>query len=364
LLINQLCAIKAHENDMDRDKTLNWLLKEDNPSVRLLTLTRLLNHPETDTEVQSARARLMDYSVTQGILEYSDEIWQSGPRAFWSYKGKHWNTVYLGHFLANGHDPRIAEGVQALLEHRWAAGKFQCMTACMLTAFRRLGYGDHPTVIEGTETLAQRFLSNGGIVCPGMNNSLLSRCYVVLPKLLLCFGEVPPRQRSPALQEAIDWITQELVDHQVYIYRPGNRKAWDAVRPKSRKHADCPEGETPETWRDKARARFLEENGIGELEANTTWTRFGFPLNYNSDILEAMFALTTVDTPMSAGLDKPLKVILDKRGTDGLWRLEKSLNGQMWMDVEVKGKPSKWITLFSLIVLDHFSAFSGSPKEK
>lgn len=346
---------------MIREETLNWLLQEDNPPVRLLALTRLLHRPEADTDVQSTRARLMDYSVTQGILEHIDEIWQSGPRTFWSYKGKRWNTVYLGHFLADGRDPRIAEGVQTLLEHTRVVDKFQCMTACLLTAFRRLGYGDHPRVIEATETLAQRFLANRGIACPGMNNSLLSRCYVALPKLLLCFGEAPPGQRSPALQEAITWITRELVDHQVYIYRPGNRKAWDAVRPKSRKRADYPKGETPETWRDKVRARFLAEHGIGELEANTNWTRFGFPLNYHSDVLEAMFALATVDTPMSAGLDKPLQVILDKRGTDGLWRLEKSLNGQMWVDVEVKKQPSKWITLFALIVLDHFS---GSSMEK
>jgi hypothetical protein len=27
----------------------------------------------------------------------------------------------------------------------------------------------------------------------------------------------------------------------------------------------------------------------------------------------------------------------------------------MWADVEVKGQPSKWITLHALIVLDHFS---------
>ena len=349
---------------MNRDKTMDWLLQKDNPPVRLLTLTRLLNHTETDAEVQSTRARLMDYSVTQGILKHIDEIWQSGPRAFWSYKGKHWNTVYLGHFLADGHDPRIAEGVQELLKHEWSPDKFCCMTACMLTAFRQLGYGGHPTVIEGIETLAQRFLDNEGIVCPGMNNSLLARCYVALPKLLLCFGEVPSGQRSPAIQAAIARITQVIIDNQVYIYRPGNRKAWDAVRPKSRKHSDYPEGETPETFRDKAKARFLAENGVGELEANTNWTRFGFPLNYNSDILEAMFALATVGTPMRAGLDKPLQVILDKRGTDGLWRLEKSLNGQMWVDVEVKKQPSKWITLFALIVLDHFSVSSGSSFEK
>jgi hypothetical protein len=334
---------------------LHWLLEEDNPPVRLLALTRLLGRDETDPEVQDARSRLMEYSVTQGILAHSDAFWQGGGRDFWSYKGKHWNTVYLGHFLAAGRDPRIAGGVQELLRQRgWVGPIFQCMTACMLTAFWRLGYGDHPVVVEETEALAQRLLDDGGIACRAMNTSLRSHCYMALPKLLLCFAEVPPELRSPAMQEAIAWIAQELVDHQVYVYVPGNRKAWDAVRPRSRKRADAPEGETPDTWRDKVKARFLAEHGLGELQPKASWTRFGFPLNYNSDILEAMVALATVGTPMSEALEKPLQVIRDKRTADGVWRLEKSLNGQMWVDVEVKGQPSKWITLFAMMVLDHF----------
>ena len=69
-----------------------------------------------------------------------------------------------------------------------------------------------------------------------------------------------------------------------------------------------------------------------------------------------MFALATVGTPMSDELAKPLQIIRDKRTADGVWLLEKSLNGQMWVDVEVKGQPSKWITLFALLILDHFSA--------
>jgi hypothetical protein len=101
-------------------------------------------------------------------------------------------------------------------------------------------------------------------------------------------------------------------------------------------------------------ARFIEEHGMGELEPKRIWTRFGFPLNYNSDILEAMYALTVVGAPMDARLEKPLQIILDKRTDDGVWLLDKSLNGQMWADVEVKGEPSKWITFFALSVLDHF----------
>jgi hypothetical protein len=340
---------------MGRDAILDWLLEEDNPPVRLLTLTRLLHRPDTDAEVQETRARLMDYSVTQGILAHSDTFLQSGPRSFWTFKGQGWNTVYLGHFRADGRDPRIAGGVQALLEHRWVEDKLYCRTVSMLTAFRRLGYGDHPVVFEGVETLAQRLLDNGGMDCYPMNNSLLSHCYMVLPKLLLCFGEVPSEQRSPAVRAAIDWIIHELEDHEVYVYLPGNNKAWQAIRKQlPRRHADLPEGETRQSWTAKAKARFLAEHGLGERLPKPVWTRFGFPLNYNSDILEAMVALATVGTPMTDDLEKPLQVIRDKRTADGVWILEKSLNGQMWVDVEVKGQPSKWITFFALMVLDHF----------
>jgi hypothetical protein len=67
-----------------------------------------------------------------------------------------------------------------------------------------------------------------------------------------------------------------------------------------------------------------------------------------------MVALATVDAPPAAALEKPLALIRDKRTADGVWRMEKSLNGQMWADVEVKGEPSKWITFFAMLVLDHF----------
>jgi hypothetical protein len=344
------------EDDVNRDEIQNWLLENDNPPVRLLALTHLLHRPETDAEVQEARAHLMDYSVTQGILAHGDAIWHSGPRAFWSYKGKHWNTVYLGHFLADGHDPRIAPGVEALLRERdWVRPDcFQCMTACMLAAFRRLGYGDHPVVVEETEALAQRLLDDGGIDCPEMNTSLLSRCYMALPKLLLCFGEVPSEERSPAIQGAIDWIMQELLDHQVYVYVPGNRKAWQEQRVAARKSPDRPDGVKVADWVASAQARFLAEHGLGGRVPKSSWTRFGFPLSYNSDILEAMLALAIADAPMSEALRRPLQVVHDKQTAGGVWLMQKSLNGRMWADVEVKGEPSKWITLFALIILDHF----------
>ncbi|MBN1579911.1 MAG: hypothetical protein JXA89_04360 [Anaerolineae bacterium] len=341
---------------MDRQEILNWLLGNDNPPVRLLALTRLLGWSGTDAQVQDARARLMDYSVTQGILAHSEQFWQMDDRAYWKYTGKYWQVIFLGQFLADGCDPRIADGIHYLLAHpKWVNERGgQCLTANMLAAFRRLGYGTHPVVQAETEALANRVLANRGISCEAMGYSLLSQCHMALPKLLFCFSEVPPEERSPAVKGAIDLIAQALIASQVYVYVPGNRKAWQKILAQAPKRADLPPGETVKSWIADQRERFLTEHGVGEREPKPGWTQFGFPLNYNSDILEAMLALAAVGTPMSGALEKPLQVIRDKRAADGVWLLEKSLNGKMWVDVEVKGQPSKWITLFALIVLDHF----------
>lgn len=345
---------------MDKDTILDWLLQENNPPVRLLTLTRLLHRPEMDVEVQDTRASLMTYSVTQGILAHGEQFWQDDNQAYAKYTGKYWQVIFLGQFLADGRDPRIAGGVHDLLSHRkwvnkWSGG--QCLTANLLAAFRRLGYGTHPVVVEETEALAERILADQGIQCEAMSYSLLSHCYMALPKLLICFGEVPPDERSPAVRGAIEWIAQTLSAQQVYIYVPGNRKVWqEEVLAHTPKRADLPPGETVKGWIVDQRPRFLAEHGLGGREPKSGWTQFGFPLNYNSDILEAMLALATVGTPMSKALEKPLQVIRDKHTADGVWILDKSFNGQMWADVEMKGRPSKWLTLFALIVLEHFAS--------
>jgi hypothetical protein len=342
---------------VDRDTVLDWLLEEDDPPVRLLALTRLLRRAETNAEVQATRSQLMDYSVTQAILAHGEQFWPDDKGAYHKYKGKFWQVIFLGQFLADGQDPRIAGGVRDLLATRswvnkWRGG--QCLTANMLTAFRRLGYADHPTVVEETEALAERLLADGGIECEAMGYSLLPRCYMALPKLLFCFGEIPPAQRSAAQQAAVEWIAQILVDHRVYAYVPGNRKAWQQVLAEAPKRADLPPGETVKDWIAARAERFRTVQGLGELEPKRGWTQFGFPLNYNSDILEAMVALATVGVPTVDALEEPLRIIRDKRTAEGVWCLEKSFNGKMWADVEVKGKPSKWITLFALIALNHF----------
>jgi hypothetical protein len=138
------------------------------------------------------------------------------------------------------------------------------------------------------------------------------------------------------------------------VYVPGNQKEWLAVLERNPGREGLPAGHTVRQWISDRREEFLAERGPGTPKPKPGWLKFGFPLHYNSDVLEAMYALAEVDTPMSPALDKPLQVIKEKMTPDGKWIMESSLNGKMLADVEEKGKPSKWLTYFALRVLAHF----------
>jgi len=349
-------------NKIASDGAIQWLLGVDNPPVRYLTLVHLLGCDPESSEVREAKSHLMDYGVTREILAHGEEFWHPEGRTFGAsyqkYRGRFWQMIFLGQFLADGHDPRIAPGVESILEAREFADKrgMQCLTANILCAAMRLGFADHPIVPDGVEALARRIVEDGGVACVAMGYSLLEQCYMCIPKLIFCFAEVPEDARSESVQAAIELLAAKLVENQVHVYVSSHRKAWLEVLAEAPKKEDLPKGQTVKAWIADRKQRFLEEDGYGGREPKAGWLRFGFPLNYNSDVLEALLALARIDTPMCSALEEPLRIVRSKRSEQGTWKLENTLNGKMWADVEAKGQPSKWMTLSALRVLAHFGA--------
>jgi len=45
------------------------------------------------------------------------------------------------------------------------------------------------------------------------------------------------------------------------------------------------------------------------------------------------------------------KLLLSKQDAQGRWKMEYTYKGKTWVDIEKRGKPSKWITLRALRVL-------------
>ena len=83
------------------------------------------------------------------------------------------------------------------------------------------------------------------------------------------------------------------------------------------------------------------------------WLRFGFPLMYQTDVLEILGILTKLgvkDDRMQEAVD----LVVSKQDEQGRWKLENTFNGRFQTSIEQKGASSKWITLNALRVLKGF----------
>ena len=84
------------------------------------------------------------------------------------------------------------------------------------------------------------------------------------------------------------------------------------------------------------------------MDAPSHWLRFGFPLGYGSDLLEALLVLTELGAV--PGQERAIQIVLGKRDALGRWRLERALPNT-WADFGATGEPNKWVTLRALRVL-------------
>jgi hypothetical protein len=82
-----------------------------------------------------------------------------------------------------------------------------------------------------------------------------------------------------------------------------------------------------------------------------SWFQFGYPIAYVTDVLQTLEALVQLGHARDPRMAPALGMVLGKQDVAGRWKLEYTYNGKTWVDVEEKGRPSKWVTLRALRVL-------------
>jgi hypothetical protein len=98
--------------------------------------------------------------------------------------------------------------------------------------------------------------------------------------------------------------------------------------------------------------RYLR-NPDGSRKDKAGWKRFGFPLFYQSDALEVLDTLTRLSVKDDRMLDA-VRLVKSAQGADGSWLLKGTFNGKMWVNIEEKNRPSKWVTLHAVRSLKRF----------
>jgi len=345
------------------EKVISWLLEDDNPPVKKRTLVNLLGYSKDSPEVREVSSRVNDYPPIRKILDNWDKFWTE--EGIWKYpykkyQGGYWQIIFLGDMGADGDDERIRKGGEFIMGRRRWGGMFfptsvkkygnehiVCLSANVLRGLYRLGFSEDERVREGLRTMSEALVKDGGAQCMAVEMSLLDDCYMTLPWALSTLVTVPANRRTAVMNEAIEVCVNRLLEREVFIYVPDQAGKWGERMVKiyqetrKGKGAGVMREELPE-WKDLVKG-YAEKPG---------WKSFGFPLHYNPDILETMLGLKDAGVKPDARIEKALAVVEAKRLPDGRWKMARSLNGKLIADVEEKGKPSKWVTVRALEVLE------------
>jgi hypothetical protein len=323
-----------------------WLLEHDsaNPGVRYFALTDLLEKGPEDAEVARARQEAMSTGPIPVILDAQDSggYWvEPGPGYLPKYRSIVWSLSMLAQLGADGSDPRIQNACRYLLEHAidkngafsasaTQGGAVLCLMGNLSAALLDLGWYDDPR-LQGALDWMARAVTGEGIApqeakdapvrylksatcapgfCCSANDS--KPCAWGAVKVMLAFSKLPEQARTPVVQMAIDTGLTFLLGKDPAV-------------------ADYPMGYA--------------------TKASRSWFRFGFPVFYVTDILQNMEVLTSFRYAADPRLVPAMELLLSKQDQQGRWKMEYTYNGKTWVDIEEKGKPSKWVTLRALRVL-------------
>ncbi len=317
-----------------------WLLGEDNPSVRYFALKDLLDRPESDPEVQDARRAIMQRGAAAEILKKQRDpaYIERFPRFYTDkYGGLVWSLIALAELGATANDQIRAQCEYLMTHAEDARGGFSqhkakaggglpsevipCLTGNLAFCFLRLGFGEDERVKRAVDWLVHYMRLNDGVetepqeppyahyeMCWGRHT-----CLMGVVKALKAFAEIPPGARTPEVRGAIERNAEFLLIHRVF------RRSHDPGR--------------------------VSKPG---------WTRFGFPLMYQTDALEILDILTALDY-RDERMQDAVSLVLGKQQPDGRWLTENTYASErMLVPFEEKGAPGKWITLRAMRALKRY----------
>lgn len=332
-------------------KTIDWLLEDDNPSVRYLTLLNILEKSEHDTDVAAAKKRLMEQGPIAQILKhqnpdgsfitpkiidtYGEARAKTGyqPRA----KATTWQALFLAQIGADPNDERIKrlgnfilnanyntdqKVFSIILPTGWS-GAPPCFVSNMIWALSRLGFYEDERVQNSISWLLkhQRF-DDGDFKTPnqwpykGRGDRCFGAhsCYSGCIKALRAMTIIPDKERTREVNEFIQKAIDFVLLHQLYKKSHGKSKP---IRK--------------------------------EYELLT------FPLIYYEDILGVLEILLHFKTRDNA-IDNAIELVLSKRIGNDRWPLEKVISSSStYLRVGELGKVNKWITYRVLMVLKSYA---------
>lgn len=317
----------------------NWLLEEENPSVRYFTLLDILDKPKGGPEVQQAKHKIMQTGIVPDFLRKQQEpaYFQAYSRYYtYKYKGLVWSLIVLAELGANA-SPAIKEQCEYILTHsqetvnggfamntsaKKGGGRITevipCLTGNMAWSLLRFGYLDDPRLQKSIDWITQYMCLNDGVednpqvspynryeTCWGKHT-----CHMGVVKALKAFSAIPEERRTQSVKDTIEKSVEFMLIHHIY-----------------------------------KRSHDLNQT------SKPGWLKFAFPLMYQTDVLEILDILSELGIRDSR-MNDALNLVVSKQDNMGRWRIGNTYNSdRVLIPIGQKDDQSKWLTLRSMRVL-------------
>jgi hypothetical protein len=335
---------------MMEENLIEWLLDEDNPSIQYFTLVSLLDKSFDDPMVIKAKKAIMTEGAVPALLNHQslDGTWGI-PERFYrdKYAGTIWNLLILAELAADPGDVRIKKTCEFVLQHSQdpfdggfsyeqskktgsglPSGVVPCLTGNMVYSLIKLGYLDDQRLQKAIDWICANQRTDDAAAEPPFGKVYeryemcwgTHSCHMGVAKALKALAQVPLEKRTPGCMLKIGELTEYFLEH--HIYKKSHR---------------------------------LDQT------ARPGWLRFGFPLMYQTDVLELLELFANLGI-RDRRLDDAIALTTSKRMSDGKWKLENSNNGKTLINIEKKGQASKWITLRALKILKFYGSTNPARK--
>jgi hypothetical protein len=297
-----------------KDNPIDWLLEEENPSVRYFTLTDILGEPQDSPEVKRARQAIAEWGfVRQALaLQAPDGYWgDSIDKPYGARRTSGYFTLLADVGLERN------EGIDRAAEYLFQRSQSAkdsgfsieakqrsayCMTGYLVCSLLRFGFWGDPRLDKAIDNLVRTAEEPPLLDCV-MNER--KPCQWGMVKMVSAFAEIPEAERSSGVKAAIGSLASELLDYPFDFQ--GREKRW---------------------------------------------LSFGFPYEYQSDLLDMLMVLAKLAYGKDSRFRAYAEIVISMQDEKGRW-LKRA--GSRIVDVGKNGQPNKWITLSALRVVKTIS---------
>lgn len=304
------------------DATVNWLLEQEDPSLRYRVYTELLEKPLDDERVQTALQAIPHSSAVTRLFA------QMHPEGYWlqkNYKGQilgdgeqygtagttHFVLSYLSELGLDRSDSRIDKAVNRYLNLQLEDGSWGLHLSCRYTynirTFVRMGYRNDPRVRTTINLMLDTERPDGGFLCDMHEGKYKTKapksCIRGCTKALLAFSELPETWQHPRCSQLIDY--------------------------------------------------FLNHEGIFSTKnpqqtINKDVAELAYPIYWRSSLWEPLYALSKMGYGQHPALQRAWAVLEARLDDQGRAPLDYTTAQCPWK-IGDRGEPNPWITLYVLL---------------